>query len=69
MAKEQVVRLFRDSQTDLSLREDLNQSSSVEEFVNRASQLGYDFTVKEWQDSMRFSVEELECQLSAIPGI
>jgi predicted ribosomally synthesized peptide with nif11-like leader len=69
MSKDQVVRLFRDSKANSSLKSELNEASSVEHFVSLARQFGYEFTLEEWKDSMRFSVEELECQLSEIPGI
>lgn len=69
MARDQVVRLFREAQANPSLRERFNLSSSPEEFVQLAQQHGYHFTVEEWRESMRFSVEELNCKLSEIPGI
>ncbi|MEB3288687.1 MAG: Nif11-like leader peptide family natural product precursor [Leptolyngbya sp.] len=69
MSQTHVVRLFRDAQINPDLRNRLNASSTPEEFVAMAKRLGYEFTVKEWQASTRFSVEELECALSEIPGI
>jgi predicted ribosomally synthesized peptide with nif11-like leader len=69
MAQDQVVRLFRESQANPSLKERLNASPTPEHFVQLAQQYGYNFTLEEWQASTRFSVEELECELSEIPGI
>ncbi|MGB3693049.1 MAG: Nif11-like leader peptide family natural product precursor [Spirulinaceae cyanobacterium] len=69
MAREQVVKLFRDTQADPTLKEKLNQAPNPEKFVEMASQLGYDFTVEEWQEVTGFQVEELESKLSEIPGI
>jgi predicted ribosomally synthesized peptide with nif11-like leader len=69
MAREQVVRLFREVQLNPALRERFNLSSTPEEFVQLAQQHGYNFTVDEWRESIRFSVEELNCKLSEIPGI
>ncbi|MEY3297473.1 MAG: hypothetical protein RLZZ597_733 [Cyanobacteriota bacterium] len=69
MSQTHVVRLFRDAQADPSLKERLNVSSNPAEFVRLAQQFGYDFTIEEWQASTRFSVEELKCELSEIPGI
>lgn len=69
MAKEQVARLFREAQTNLALRESLNTAPNPQKFVDMANQKGYSFTLAEWQEMMNFSVEELECDLSEIPGI
>jgi predicted ribosomally synthesized peptide with nif11-like leader len=69
MAKEQVVKLFRTAQADLSLRDNLNQAPNIEAFVLMAHEYGYDFTVEEWQQTVGFGVEELECELSEIPGL
>jgi predicted ribosomally synthesized peptide with nif11-like leader len=69
MAKEQVVKLFRTAQSDLMLREQLNQAPNLEAFVLMAQECGYDFTIEEWQQTIGFAVEELECELSEIPGI
>lgn len=69
MAKEQVTRLFREAQQNPSLRETLNKAPNPETFVQMANQRGYCFTVKEWQDMTKFSVEELKCDLSEIPGL
>jgi predicted ribosomally synthesized peptide with nif11-like leader len=69
MAKEQVVQLFRSAQADLTLRETLNTAPTIEAFVLMAHEYGYDFTVEEWQQTVGFGVEELECELSEIPGI
>lgn len=69
MSQTHVVRLFRDAQLNPDLKHRLNVSSTSEEFVAMAKRLGYEFTLEEWQSSTRFSVEELECALSEIPGI
>ncbi|MBE9080231.1 Nif11-like leader peptide family natural product precursor [Romeria aff. gracilis LEGE 07310] len=69
MAREQVVKLYRKAQTDPALRETLNTAPNVESFVKMANQKGFSFTIKEWQEMTNFSVEELKCNLSEIPGI
>ena len=69
MSREQVIKLFRDTQADPSLKEKLNQAPNPEKFVEMAKQMGYDFTVEEWQAVTGFQVEELESKLSEIPGI
>ncbi|MBT9314527.1 Nif11-like leader peptide family natural product precursor [Leptothoe spongobia] len=69
MAKEQVIKLYREAQSNPGLRDSLNTAPNVESFVTMANQQGFTFTLNEWQDMMRFSVEELECELSEIPGI
>jgi len=69
MALDQVVRLFREAQANSFLKEQLNTSPTPEDFVKKAQQFGYEFTLEEWQASTRFSVEELKCHLSEIPGI
>lgn len=69
MSQAHVVRLFRDAQANPALRDRLNVSATPEEFVQLAQQHGYEFTLEEWQSSTRFSVEELKCDLSEIPGI
>jgi predicted ribosomally synthesized peptide with nif11-like leader len=69
MAKEQVARLFREAQVDPALRDDLNTAPNPELFVAMANQKGFSFTIKEWREMTNFSVEELECELSEIPGI
>lgn len=69
MAKEQIVRLYREAQLNPSLKEALNSMPNPADFVSLAKQYGYDFTLEEWQETMRFSVEELKCKLSEIPGI
>ena len=69
MSQTHVVRLFRDAQINPDLRNRLTVSSTPEEFVAMAKRLGYEFTLEEWKASTRFSVEELECALSEIPGI
>lgn len=69
MSQAQVVRLFRDSKVNPVLKDRLNACISPEQFVQLAQHHGYDFTLEEWQASTRFSVEELKCELSEIPGI
>lgn len=69
MAREDVVKLFREAQANPSLKQTLNSAPNAEEFVKMAQELGYNFTVEEWQAMTRFSVEELEGELSEIPGI
>ena len=69
MAKEQVVRLYREAQTNIALRESLNTAPKPQSFVTMANQKGYNFTLDEWKEMMNVSVEELECELSEIPGI
>lgn len=69
MAKEAVAQLFRAAQGNPSLREQLNQAPNVEQFIEMAKDYGYDFTLEEWQNMTRFAVEEVEGQLSEIPGI
>jgi predicted ribosomally synthesized peptide with nif11-like leader len=69
MAKTEVKRLFQAAQLDPNLRDRLNDAPNPEEFVQMAQNLGYDFTVEEWQEMTRFAVEELESQVSEIPGI
>ncbi len=69
MAKEAVAQLFRAVQADPDLREELNTSGSIEELVTRAQSYGYEFTVEEWQAMTGFVVEELEGNLSEIPGL
>jgi hypothetical protein len=69
MAKEAVTQLFRAAQVDFNLRESLNQAPTLATFVEMAKTYGYDFTIEEWQSMTQFSVEELEGELSEIPGI
>lgn len=69
MAKEQVAKLFREAQVNPNLRDTLNTAPNPESFVAMANQKGFSFTVKEWRDMTNFSVEELKCDLSEIPGI
>ncbi|MTJ08838.1 MULTISPECIES: Nif11-like leader peptide family natural product precursor [unclassified Anabaena] len=69
MAKENVVRLFRKVQIDADLKQKLNSAPNLEKFVQMAQEHGYDFTLEEWQDVTRFQVEELQGNLSEIPGI
>jgi predicted ribosomally synthesized peptide with nif11-like leader len=69
MAREAVAQLFRAAQTNPTLREQLNQAPSVEQFIQQAKAWGYEFTVEEWQSMTGFVVEELESELSEIPGL
>lgn len=69
MAREEVVRLFRAAQANPALKEQLNQAPNPEAFVKMAEECGYHFTLEEWQEMTRFSVEELKGELSEIPGI
>lgn len=69
MTKESVVKLFRNAQADPALREKLSAAPDLDAFVEMAKSCGYEFTVEEWQDVTRFSVEELECEVSEIPGL
>ncbi|MEM6253156.1 MAG: Nif11-like leader peptide family natural product precursor [Cyanobacteria bacterium P01_D01_bin.156] len=71
MAKEQVVKLFREAQANSTLRDTLNTAPNPEAFVAMANKRGFVFTVNEWREMTNFSVEELECELSIpnVPGI
>ena len=69
MAKEVVTQLFRAAQVDSALREQLNQAPNIEQFVALARNYGYEFTLEEWQSMTGFEVEELESQLSDLPGV
>ncbi|BBD70137.1 hypothetical protein NIES4072_65020 [Nostoc commune NIES-4072] len=69
MAKEEVTRLFRAAQANLSLRENLNSAPNIETFVQLAQGLGYNFTLQEWKEVTSVNVEELQCKVSEIPGI
>jgi predicted ribosomally synthesized peptide with nif11-like leader len=69
MAKEVVAQLFRASQENPNLREQLNQATTVERFVEMARGYGYDFTLEEWQAMTQFAVEEVPGELSEIPGL
>ncbi len=69
MAKEAVAQLFRAAQINPSLRDQLNQAPTVEQFIELAKGQGYDFSVEEWQAMTGFSVEELTCEVSEIPGL
>ncbi|EDX83246.1 hypothetical protein S7335_426 [Synechococcus sp. PCC 7335] len=37
--------------------------------LSKRRALGYEFTVEEWREATGFSVEELQGELSEIPGI
>jgi predicted ribosomally synthesized peptide with nif11-like leader len=69
MTKEAVAQLFRAAQVNPSLREQLNQSATVEQFVAMARDYGYEFTAEEWRSMTQFAVEELASELSEIPGL
>lgn len=69
MAKEAVAQLFRAAQANPSLRDELNKSATVEQFVEMAKVYGYEFTPEEWRSVTQFSVEELAGELSEIPGL
>jgi predicted ribosomally synthesized peptide with nif11-like leader len=69
MAKETVAQLFRAAQANRILREQLNTALTIEQFIEMAKNYGYEFTLEEWQTMTRFSVEELQGELSEIPGL
>ncbi|MBW4472523.1 MAG: Nif11-like leader peptide family natural product precursor [Stenomitos rutilans HA7619-LM2] len=69
MSKQAVVNLFRAAQSNPQLKTQLNTASDVEAFVQLAAKQGFEFTSDEWRQTVGFSVEELECELSEIPGI
>ncbi|NES86205.1 MAG: Nif11-like leader peptide family natural product precursor [Moorea sp. SIO2B7] len=69
MAKENVIKLFREVQNNSSLKEKLNSAPNPETFVKMAQEYGYDFSVEEWKEVTGFNVEELEGELSEIPGL
>lgn len=69
MAQEQVARLYRAAKADPSLKEQLNQSPDLSTFVAMANQLGFEFTIEEWQAVTSFQVEEFKADLSEIPGL
>ncbi|MGK7942872.1 MAG: Nif11-like leader peptide family natural product precursor [Microcystaceae cyanobacterium] len=69
MARENVIKLFREVQKNPSLREQLNQAANLNRLVTIAQELGYDFTIEEWQELTAFKVEEYQCEISEIPGI
>ena len=69
MAKEAVIHLFRATQNDSTLKKKLNTALTAKDFVDMAQAHGFHFTIEEWQDVTGFAVEELEGELSEIPGI
>ncbi|HAC65212.1 MAG TPA: Nif11-like leader peptide family natural product precursor [Cyanothece sp. UBA12306] len=69
MAKENVIKLFRELQKSSHLRDQFEQIETPNAFVAVSRKLGYDFTLEEWQEITAFKVEEYECELSEIPGI
>jgi predicted ribosomally synthesized peptide with nif11-like leader len=69
MSQEQVARLYRAAKADPTIKERLNQAPNIETFVAMAKDLGFEFTVEEWQKMTSFQVEELKSDLSEIPGL
>jgi predicted ribosomally synthesized peptide with nif11-like leader len=69
MAKEAVSQLFRAAQRDPDLKESLNEAPSLEAFIQQANDRGFEFTISEWREVTGFVVEELEGDLSEIPGL
>ncbi|WP_017324342.1 Nif11-like leader peptide family natural product precursor [Synechococcus sp. PCC 7336] len=69
MARENVVKLFRAARNDAQLQDKLSRASDLATFVRIATSNGYEFTADEYRQATGFSVEELECELSEIPGI
>jgi predicted ribosomally synthesized peptide with nif11-like leader len=69
MAREQVVKLYRAALINPTLKQKLNTAPTEEAFVKMAFEQGYDFTIEEWREMTRFSVEEVNGKLSEIPGI
>jgi predicted ribosomally synthesized peptide with nif11-like leader len=69
MAQQEVTRLFRAVQENPDLRDQLNAAPNLAALVQLAASHGYQFTVEEWQAATNFSVEELVCEVSEIPGI
>ncbi|MFB2769389.1 Nif11-like leader peptide family natural product precursor [Pelatocladus sp. BLCC-F211] len=63
MSKQEVIRLFKNAQTNPNLREILNSASSLEVFVQIAQQQGYNFTVEEWQKATGLVIEDSESQV------
>lgn len=56
-------------QEDPDLRDQLNSAPDLAALVQLAERHGYQFTMAEWQAVTNFSVEELVCDVSEIPGI
>ncbi|MBM0744528.1 Nif11-like leader peptide family natural product precursor [Phormidium sp. CLA17] len=69
MAKEAVAQLFRAAKADPTLRDRLNQATTIEQFAEMAKSYGYEFTIAEWQSMTGFAVEEFVGELSEIPGL
>lgn len=69
MAKENVMKLFRDLQKNSNLRNQFEQVDTPLRFVTVAEELGYHFTLEEWRELTAFKVEEYQCEISEIPGI
>ncbi|MCP6757515.1 MAG: Nif11-like leader peptide family natural product precursor [Fischerella sp. CENA71] len=63
MSKQEVIRLFKNAQTNPNLRELLNSASNLEVFVQIAQQQGYNFTVEEWRKAIDLVIEDSESQI------
>ncbi len=63
MSKQEVIRLFRNAQTNPNLRKILNSASNLEAFVQMAQQQGYNFTLEEWQKATGLLTENLESKV------
>ncbi|MEO1427812.1 MAG: Nif11-like leader peptide family natural product precursor [Cyanobacteria bacterium J06633_8] len=69
MAQLEVTRLFRAAKSNPDLRTSLNQAPDLETFIKMARKEGYYFTIEEWQKTTSYVVEELQGNLSEIPGL
>ena len=69
MSLEEVVRLFRTVNAEPNIKEKLNSAPNLDKFVEMAGEMGYTFTMEEWQNATRFEVEEYKSKMSEIPGI
>jgi uncharacterized protein YmfQ (DUF2313 family) len=69
MAQQEVARLYRGAQSVPGLRDKLSTAKDLAHFVQMAHEFGYQFTIDEWQKATGFTVEELACEVSEIPGI
>ncbi|KOP26184.1 bacteriocin [Hapalosiphon sp. MRB220] len=63
MSKQEVIRLFKNAQTNPNLRQVLNSASNLEAFVQIAHQHGYNFTVEEWQKATGLVIEDSESKV------
>ncbi|BAZ65386.1 MAG: Nif11-like leader peptide family natural product precursor [Pelatocladus maniniholoensis HA4357-MV3] len=63
MSKQEVIRLFRNAQTNPNLRKVLNSALNLEAFVQIAHQHGYNFTVEEWQKATGLVIENSDSQV------